>query len=401
METDVPPNNLATPYVATIDALVLPYNGHKMGGDCAGERFTKKTDFMEEELPNPPVVYAHGYPLGSNPDKAEAQNTVVGRTITRWRDAQGGWAKIGILPGVFADEVIASWKNGTIGFSSTALLKKMSDTRGEIAIWLAGEFSVLTDKTGVPPCNLLARAIDPLKMSKAELATIVAYQPEDLRQNLLDVMGLPDDYLLDTTIASDTFPVLPGADVASNGEIDFNPDATGESSDNGEKDMTPEEITAIVTAAVSPLTAKMDAMDAAYKQKCGCSGDPTPDPTNMSKSEGSIVDYLRQKSDGIAGDAMVSTAATESIDKLIVAGKLDPEKRIPAIKGLMFAINADGRQKMQDGAVDTFFTLLQGGMAMPLAATGDLKKFDFKATQKLNEVKPEDVEMMYQAAITD
>lgn len=384
------PNNLPV-YIAEIDALVLPYSGQNNGKDCAGEEFTAETDFMEEALPNPPIIYAHGYPLGDNPDAA--QSVVVGRTLGRWRDPAGGWAKIGLYQTVFTKEILDAQKAGTLGFSSTALLKKLDPSdKTKIKVWMAGEFSVLTDKTGVPPCNLLAK---PLEMNKAELAQIVASQPDELRQHLLAVMELPDDYLADTIVTEENHPVNPEATAAMDGEINFSIEGDLDPVTNGETEMTPEEIAAAIATGIAPLQQKLDAMEAETKKKCGCA-DP---PDNMQKSN--IAEYLREKSAEVTGDTDVQTSATQLIDSYITAGRLDPLKRLPAISGLVIAINADGRRKMAGGAVDNFLALLAPSAGSSFL-NPDLKKFDFKAVPAMNASvipKPEDVDAMYAAAV--
>lgn len=386
-------NNLAG-YVTVMDALILPYGGQKAGNvDCAGERFTPKTDFMETELPFPPIVYAHGHALGPNAD--EAGRTVVGRTISRWRDTQGGWAKIGILPTVFSQEILDAQQNGTLGFSTTALLKKMSDNPGDISTWLTGEISVLTDKTGVPPCNLLARPAD---MSKAELGVIVNSQPDALKEQLLTVMGLPEDYLAGVVVADGTNPVNPDADPATDGGITFPLDITGEANTEGETEMTPEEIQATVAAAVAPLVQKMDAYDAQMKEKCGCSDTTTATVPVDSRSKADLVDYLKSIGENAVGDTEVNTSAILVVDSFIKAGRLDPVKRLPAINGLVRAIDADGRQKMAGGAVEDYLLLIGGAANISVNAAAGLQKFDFKGEAPKAPAK-EDIDMMAKAAL--
>lgn len=360
-------------------ALVLPFGGHLPGDkDCHGQRFTAQTDFKTELLPLPPVIYAHGYPLDAD---GVADRTVVGRTINRWYDEQGGWALIGITKGTaLTAEVMSSYRNQTLKFSSSALLAALNKVDGEsYDVWLAGEFSVVTDKTPVRACNLLTRAETYGKMA---IDNILNDLPDDQRVTL-------EKLIEEAGVANDNQP----AGGEGDGE-DLEEFADGAEDD----DMKPEEVTAAVMAALQPLTDRVAALE---KPAPVVAEKPVVDDkqkTDAGDVDPGLTALIESKATRSKTDAGVMTLAVKLIDGYIAAAQVAPAEREAMVGLAVAAINGDDRKKSDNGAVAALMTMIESRGKAAIDPKSRLAGF---GGSQGSDATAEDVTSMAKAAMTD
>lgn len=367
-------------------ALVLPYGGHKAGNlDCHGQRFTPDTDFKTELLPFPPVIYAHGMPIDEG---KVADRVIVGKTINRWYDGQGGWATLGIYKGTaLTDEVMASYRNGTLKFSSSALIASLNKTnRQSYDLWLAGEFSVVTDKTPLPACNLLTRAETYGKMA---IDAILAELPEDNRATL-------EELLKEAGAADDDQPA--GGEGDGEDLEDFGDGAEGD-------EMKPEELTAAISTALQPLADRVAALEAApppgdkqVTQPAGGGKQKTETPEGVDPE---LLAMIEDKATRSKTDAGVYAVAGKLVDGYVAEGKISPEERLGMIGLATAAINGDGRKKTEGGALSAFMAMVDGRGKMAVDPKSRLSGFGAGITDPALGANADDVAAMIKAGTTD
>lgn len=367
-------------------ALVLPYGGHKAGNvDCHNQRFTSKTDFKTELLPLPPVIYAHGMPIDKG---GVADRTIVGRTIDRWYDDQGGWATLGIYKDTaLTEEVMASYRDGTLKFSSSALIASLNKAdNASYDLWLAGEFSVVTDKTPLPACNLLTRAETYGKMA---IDAILAELPEANRATL-------EELLKEAGVADDDQPA--GGEGDEDDLEDFGDGAEGD-------EMKPEELTAAISTALQPLADRVAALEAAPppgekqvtqpaggdRQKAGMPEDVDPE----------LLSMIEAKATRSKTDAGVSLAAAKLVDGYVAEGKVSPDERLSMIGLAAAAINGDGRKKTENGALAAFMTMVDSRSKTAIDPKSRLSGFGAGVTDPALGANADDVAAMIKAGTTD
>jgi hypothetical protein len=367
------------------DALVLPYGGDKPGNvDCAGERFTPQTDFKVNELPNPPVVYAHGYPMDA---AGEADRIVVGDTFKRWFDSEGGWAKLGIRKDTpLTDEVMDAYKRGKLTFSSMAILARKASNKIDYEVWLPGEFTVVTDKTGVPACNLLTRAGVYGKMALADIWDNSLNEEE--AKNLKKYLEGEGEDSLDPNAPLTGNDNPAGADGDKSDLQDFGNEEDGD-------DMTPEELQAAIAAGLAPVMTRIEALESKKEEKPPAGG--TEKREKMDKADDGDDDlssFVDGKVSRMKTDGLVVTNATKLVDGYIAQGLIAPDDRQAEIKLASAAIEGDGRKKIANGALATWMGKTERGNKVsnadrlkaagfnPSADQGDFNEADVKGMTK-------------------
>lgn len=145
----------------TFPLLALPYRGPNGGKDSDGQFFDEKTDFMDDAIPFPPVLYTHAALNGFETDE-------VGDVIDRWYDSQGGWMQIALRKGPRYKQLKEAHQQGVLGGSTAPVLSvyKADESTGHIDVWLANEVSLVDMREGYAPRNRYA-------MAKAAMAEIV------------------------------------------------------------------------------------------------------------------------------------------------------------------------------------------------------------------------------------
>lgn len=364
------------------DALVLPYGGHKTDNtDCAGERFTPKTDFKVSDLRLPPVVYAHGYPMDA---AGEADRTVVGDTLDRWFDAEGGWAKLGIRKGTpLTDEIMDAYKRGKLKFSSMAILARKAANGIDFDTWLPGEFTIVTDKTPVPSCNLLTRAGQYGKMALADIfdSSLSDEEAEVLKGYLKEEDGSSGS---DIPLTDDNNPA------GANGNQENLEDYGEEEKD----DMTKEELDAAISGALAPMVTRIAALEKPVAPAAGEGGEG-----ERGKTDGDLDSFVTDKVNRMKMDGAVNGNAAKLVDGYIGSGLIDPKNRLSQIKLFAAAIEGDGRKKVAGGALATLMEVVETGHKVTPDAR--LKGYGMNGHQGADDANQEDVNGMASAAFED
>lgn len=331
-------------YEAIIDILAFPYGGHNNDKDCVGEFFHPGTDFKEEALPYPPVVHAHGLDVDGS---GAAETTVVGETLRRWKDENGGWAKIGIYRDTpYTENIVNAWNRGVLMASSTALLKKLSqEVDGRIDTWLAGEISTITPESGISPCNFLASAR--ARKSEQEIRDIIESQEEPYRSRLEEILESVNEDGEEVPITTNTEPVNQGAEPDDNsGEVDFPEDDTMPFSQEQLAQLG-ELIDKKLAAVVPPAPT------------------PEPEPAETKNTEGDnrqkgdMAAFLEAKAKAVTATAAVNKQAVTVVDGWINGGFIAPEEREDTIEAFSAAIELDGKRKSGTKAVQAFCNLIE------------------------------------------
>lgn len=145
----------------TFPLLALPYRGPNNGKDSDGQYFDEMTDFMDDAIPFPPVLYTHAALNGFETDE-------VGDVVDRWYDSQGGWMQIALRKGPRYKQLKSAHQEGVLGGSTAPVLSvyKADENTGHIDVWLANEVSLVDMREGYAPRNRYA-------MAKAEQVEIV------------------------------------------------------------------------------------------------------------------------------------------------------------------------------------------------------------------------------------
>lgn len=131
-----------------IFVLGLPYGGPEGGKDSDGQFFSPMTDFMDDLIEFPPVMYTHGTQNGFEPEP-------VGKATKRWYDARGGWFKVTLDPESPRYEQLREANAlGVLRASSGVVPASFSvSPNGHIDTWLAGELSLVDMRDGFKPIN--------------------------------------------------------------------------------------------------------------------------------------------------------------------------------------------------------------------------------------------------------
>jgi hypothetical protein len=381
-------NNLEQPEVVDggflIDALVLPYGGHKMGKDCAGEYFDQRTDFKTANLRYPPVVYAHGMPI----DKmGEADRTVVGETLERWYDDQGGWAKLKIFNDTpFTEEIKTAYVKRTLKFSSYGLLKRAA-ADGHIETWLPGEFTVATHETPVSVCNLLSKAQPYGKLAFEEIYNGQDDKTREQLRKLLENDGEIVEPLDEENLIATNNNNPAGADADADKLKAF--------AEAEDEDMKPEELKAAIDGALAPMMTRIEALEKPAPPE------KKPEDDKQKTDGTDLFAFVKQKTETLQVDAATNTAATQLVDGYVNAGRVAPEKRLQMIKAVSGAILQDGRQKVDGGALDMVIEMIEGGAVVaPNGNAGKLKMFGYQPADP-KSADDKDVDRMSKAALAD
>jgi hypothetical protein len=328
-------------YEAIIDILAFPYGGHNEDRDCAGEFFHAGTDFKEAALPYPPVIHVHGYDVDGT---GNAETTVVGETLRRWKDEAGGWAKVGIYRDTpYTENIIKAWDKGVLMASSTALLKKLNPSiDGQIDVWLAGEISTITPDSGITPCNFLASA--KARKSAEEVREIAEGQEEPYRSRLLEMLNESE-----APIASNTEPVNPQSEPDDNsGEVDFPEDENMPFTEEqlGQITKVVQDVLAAATPPATPPTPESVA-------------DPDPTPELDNRQKGDMASFLKERAATATQTATINKEAITLVDGWINAGNISPDQRADTLQALADAIETDGRKKSGTKAVEAFCRIIE------------------------------------------
>lgn len=367
---------------AIIDALVLPYGGHRDGQDCHGTHFGPTTDFKISVLPLPPVIYAHGYPLDK--DKV-ADRVVVGETLDRWFDEEGGWARLRIFADTpLASEIMESHRNGSLKFSSTALLAAMnSDDPSLYDVWLPGEFSVVTGETGVNACNLLSRA----EPSYLKMVTESLYNDNNVSEEEKAALKA----LLDSQTTANADNNQPAGGDGDKEDLE----ALAESEEESD-DMKPEELKASLDASLAPIMARLEVAEGILA-KADKGGDIAPEQkTDAAGIDPALASHIQGTAERSKADGAVNALAASLVDGYIAQGKIAPLEREGQIKLAAAAINADGRKKTEGGALAAYETAIASRSAV--SVTGKEKLAGFGRTEVAGQASEADIKAMTAAA---
>lgn len=139
-----------------LDVLGLPFYGPKDGRDSSGQYFDERTDFLQDEIPFPPVFYYHGSRSRSRPIK-------IGKVVGRWKSELGVWFQV--LLDMTLPESQRVWQAAQDGhaYASTGAVPASIDLdkeTGWIKQWLVGEVSLIDESPteGRRPANYYAIA---------------------------------------------------------------------------------------------------------------------------------------------------------------------------------------------------------------------------------------------------
>lgn len=194
-----------------LEVLACPF-GSPDDLDHLDEFMTARTDFMLDVGDRRPALYFHGF----TPDKRmTARPFPIGVATASRSDDEGLWMEVELKEGHLADRVWKSAEEGRCRASTGAVnYLCRSSKQGEVLVWPIGELSLLDEGLGRHPVNDKAVAI-PLRASFKALDIPV---PEAFGEK-----------------AADWETLFEGLDL---------------SDDEGETEMTPEEIQAAIRAAL-------------------------------------------------------------------------------------------------------------------------------------------------------
>lgn len=358
-------------YAGIIDILAFPYGGQDNGRDCDGEFFHPGTNFMQEYLPYPPIFNAHGIDTDGT---GASRYTVVGETLRRWNDERGGWVKAGIFKDTpYTEDTLQSYNNGTLKASSYALLKDTdSNIPGKIDVWLAGEISTITPKSGIEPCNLLAGAAKSANQkSEAEILQLINEQEEPYRTRLKDLLDSVKEMNDDVPIGNNENPINPEGELDDDSEeVDYN---------NEDNDMTPEQIQELVSTSVAAALANYTPPAPAITQG---EGNEPAEPDGKQKSAASGSSFLKNKIAATRNHVTVNKDAGDMVDLWIEQGMIDPQLRLQTISNLGLAIEADAKTKGSNVHTENFCTLIESGLGLN-SPNGTARAFGFGKNDKL------------------
>lgn len=221
-----------------IDILANPFGGPNNGRDSDGEYFSPRTNFHADQIPNPPIVYYHGYGDDKRP---EGLPDFLGKSLKRWVDNLGVWYRATLdKTKARSHKMMDAARRGTLRASTGVVLAthRVDKSTGEILSWLNGEISIFETDTGKRPANGYAVAIPALK---------AVYQQAGL--------ALPDFPVHSATPQTDTTGATgPAAVARRSSTVQV---ATRKAT------MTPEEMAANAAAELAAEEAKQKEADAA------------------------------------------------------------------------------------------------------------------------------------------
>lgn len=211
-----------------LDVLGVPYGGPNGGKDADGEYFSAETKTYEDQFPNPPAVYYHGF----SPDgKPMGEPAIIGKVQRIWKDAKGWWYRV-ILDKAndLSKRIWASAQQGKARASSGSIAHMVRKTRdGHITHWPVVELSLIDADGKRQPANQYAVAM---------LAAKAHYEQ-----------------------SGNIFPVIPGADDSAGNDGKSEPVSNSKNILGG-MTMTPEEIKAMTEAIKAEMKAEQDAAKA-------------------------------------------------------------------------------------------------------------------------------------------
>lgn len=139
-----------------LNILGLPFYGPHNGKDVTGQFFSPETDFLEDEIPFPPVFYYHGARSKSRPVR-------IGRVVGRWPSEKGVWFRV--ILDMSLPESVRMWASAKAetAYASTGAVPASIDIdreTGWIKQWLVGELSLIDEdeSVGRRPANYYAIA---------------------------------------------------------------------------------------------------------------------------------------------------------------------------------------------------------------------------------------------------
>lgn len=144
-----------------LDVLACPF-GSPTQPDSHGEWFSPATNFHEDHIPLPPVVYYHGYHPDSTP---QGDPSFIGRTIARHIDNHGVWYRVLLdRSNHYAQRVWQAAQRG-LARASTGTMAHLRrvDPNGHIRHWLVSELSLFDRGGQRQPANQYAVALPVLK----------------------------------------------------------------------------------------------------------------------------------------------------------------------------------------------------------------------------------------------
>lgn len=380
-------------YALFIPATIVPYTD----GDCVGDRFDSDTDFMDDVIPNPPIIFSHGKPLDGLQEGAYA---VLGKQLERWRTPKGLKALIGIYKDApRLAEIKASWEAGTLGFSTKRILRANSDEDPNlIRKWLIGEISIILPGYGIQPCDLQAKADDYNGQNitpeiESRLNNILELQPEELRQNLLQLLGRDD-----LPVFATNAPATAGAKNLT----DFN-----ESEEKGtDIPMTDTEKKEIVDSTAAAVLAGLKAAgivggekSTSEEEKCDCNDmkKMKADDTEDAKSFDPLA-ALDSAVNSRTAKVAYTAKATEAIDNLIRSGQYDPSSRLQGIQLMEGAIKQSSDEK-SSAPIENLLAVIGAAQKQDVSK---LKAFGYSGADTTGadeKSSPDNLKMMIEAAM--
>ena len=160
-----------------LDVLANPFGGPINGKDYQGEYFSPDTNYHEDKIPLPPVVYYHGR---DDSGKPASKPEFIGKTIKRWTDDRGVWYRVVLdKANGFAKRVWEAAKEGLARASSGAVMAAYAVAPdGKIKHWLNGEVSLFEIGTGKMPANMYAVALPAMKALYDQAGIAMPDMPE-------------------------------------------------------------------------------------------------------------------------------------------------------------------------------------------------------------------------------
>ncbi len=215
-----------------LDILAVPF-GDAQHKDAQGEWFTAETEYHEDKFGSPPLVYYHGM---DDKGKPTGEPQYIGKTIKRWITEKGIWFR-GVLDKAneFAKRVWDAAVEGKARASTGSIAHLVrTEANGRIVEWPIAELSVFDLDGHKRPANPYAVAV-PAMRAVYEAAGIAL--PLDIE-------------------APEVAPEAAQAAVQTvSATTKTEPQAT-----QGDTNMEPNEFEAILTKALGPLQAKLEAV---------------------------------------------------------------------------------------------------------------------------------------------
>ena len=141
-----------------LDVLGVPYGGPNGGKDSDGEYFSPETKTYDDQFPNPPAVYYHGF---SPEGKPMGEPAIIGKVQRIWKDAKGWWYRVILDKGSeLSKRIWQSAQQGKARASSGSIAHMVRKTRdGHITHWPVVELSLIDAEGKRQPANQYAVAM--------------------------------------------------------------------------------------------------------------------------------------------------------------------------------------------------------------------------------------------------